>query len=165
MSDDRELVELLAAIDATPRAGWVAGLRADLDAAWEIEDAGYLDSLRMTTVAVVDHEPTLQPTSGHRWPILVAAAAAVLARRRAVVYDGDRVTPADQPSPTVTVAPTVPPQPLPNKFGPIAPGTYYVDEVDGTPTPRIFATIGTGWWDPCDQCEGWRHRQESAPPG
>ena len=54
MSDNRELVELLAAIDATPRASWVTGLRADLDAAWEIEDAGYLDSLR-TTVSLVDH--------------------------------------------------------------------------------------------------------------
>ena len=28
---------------------------------------------------------------------------------------------------------------------PLEPGTYYVDEVDGTPTPRIFVTIGTGW--------------------
>ena len=100
MSDDRELVELLAAIDATPRAGWVAGLRADLDAAWEIEDAGYLDSLRMTTVAVVDHEPT-QPTSGHRWPILVAAAAAVLLVGVLVVYDGDdaRRQPTNRPRP------------------------------------------------------------------
>ena len=54
MSDDRELVERLAAIDATPRAGWVAELRADLDAAWETEDPGYLDSLRTTTVTLVD---------------------------------------------------------------------------------------------------------------
>ena len=27
----------------------------------------------------------------------------------------------------------------------LVPGTYFVDEVDGTPTPRIFVTIGTGW--------------------
>ena len=26
-----------------------------------------------------------------------------------------------------------------------APGTYYVDEVAGSPTPRIFVTIGAGW--------------------
>ena len=26
-----------------------------------------------------------------------------------------------------------------------APGTYFVDEVDGTPTARIFVTIGAGW--------------------
>jgi len=145
MSDDRELVELLAGIDATPRAVWVAGLRADLDSAWEIEDPGYLDSLPWTTVAVVDHEPT-QPTSGHRWPILIAAAAAVLLVGVLVVYDGDRVTPADEPSPGVTVAPTTPPLAWPNKFGPLVPGTYYVDEGDGTPTPRIFATFGAGWW-------------------
>ena len=25
------------------------------------------------------------------------------------------------------------------------PGTYFVDEVGGTPTPRIFVTIGAGW--------------------
>ena len=73
MSDDRELVELLAAIDATPRASWVTGLRADLDAAWEIEDAGYLDSLRTTTLTLVDHEPT-QPARRRRWPILIGVA-------------------------------------------------------------------------------------------
>ena len=27
----------------------------------------------------------------------------------------------------------------------LAPGTYFVDEVDGTPTARIFVTIGAGW--------------------
>ena len=30
---------------------------------------------------------------------------------------------------------------------PYSPGTYYVDEVDGTPTPRIFATLDAGWMD------------------
>ena len=30
---------------------------------------------------------------------------------------------------------------------PYPPGTYYVDEVDGTPTPRIFATLDAGWTD------------------
>ena len=87
---------------------------------------------------------------------VLAAAAAVVAIAVVATRDDD-ATPADQPSPTVTVPPTVPPQALPNVSygGPIAPGTYYVDEVDGTPTPRIFATIGTGWRDPCGQCEGW----------
>ena len=47
----------------------------------------------------------------------------------------------------MTVPPTTPPRAL---FGtPTAsssqPGTYFVDEVDGTPTPRIFVTIGAGW--------------------
>jgi len=40
MSEDRELVERLAAIDASPRTGWVAELRADLDAAWDTEKLG-----------------------------------------------------------------------------------------------------------------------------
>ena len=42
--------------------------------------------------------------------------------------------------------PPAPPQPL---FGAeverFAPGTYFVDEVDGHPTPRIFITLGDGW--------------------
>jgi hypothetical protein len=28
-----------------------------------------------------------------------------------------------------------------------SPGTYYIDEVNGTPTPRIFATLDAGWTD------------------
>ena len=82
--------------------------------------------------------------------VLVAgllAAAAVVAI--ALVVDPRRTTtgtPADQPAPTVTVPPTTPPRAL---FGTpdeqLAPGTYFVDEVDGTPTARIFVTIGAGW--------------------
>ena len=98
MSDDRELVELLAAIDATPRASWVTGLRADLDAAWEIEDAGYLDSLRTTTLTLVDHEPT-QPASGRRLPILIGvAASAVVAVVLVASREADPVPPADEPT-------------------------------------------------------------------
>ena len=120
----------------------------DLDAAWETEDPGYLDSLRTTTVTLVDNEPTpSEPSSGRRWAILIAAAAAVvLVVGVLVVFDRDDAPPADQPSPTVTVPPTTPPRAL---FGTpdeqLAPGTYFVDEVDGTPTPRIFVTIGAGW--------------------
>ena len=116
MSDERELVERLAAIDATPRARWVAELRADLDAAWETEDPGYLDSLRTTTVTLVDNEPTpSEPSSGRRWVTLIAAAAAVvLVVGVLVVFDRDDAPPADQPSPTVTVPPTTPPRALPN---------------------------------------------------
>ena len=108
MSDDRELVERLATIDATPRARWVAELRADLDAAWETEDPGDLDSLRTTTVTLVDNEPTpSEPSSGRRWASLIAAAAAVvLVVGVLVVFDRDDAPPADQPSPTVTVPPT-----------------------------------------------------------
>jgi hypothetical protein len=151
MSDDRELIERLAAIDATPRAGWVAALRADLDSAWETDDPCYhLESRRTTTVTLVEKEPApSEPSSGRRWAILIAAAAAiVLLVAVVVIRDVDDGAPADQPSPTVTVPPTTPPRAL---FGSpqgeaLVQGTYFVDEVDGIPTPRIFVTIGDGWW-------------------
>jgi dipeptidyl aminopeptidase/acylaminoacyl peptidase len=79
MSDDRQLVERLAAIDATPRANWVAELRADLDAAWESGDTVYLNAPTTTRPTLVDPESTpSQPTGGRRWPVLMAAAAVVL---------------------------------------------------------------------------------------
>src|SRR5262245_34501367 len=78
MSDDRELVERLALIDATPRASWVAELRADLDAAWETRDARYLDSLPTTRLTLVDHDPAAAPTEGRRRSSVVAVAAAVV---------------------------------------------------------------------------------------
>ena len=117
MSDDRELVERLATIEATPRARWVAELRADLDAAWETEDLGDLDSRRRTTVTLVDNEPPpSEPSSGRRWTSLVVAAAAVVVVVVGVfvVFRGDDGTPADQPSPTVTVPFASPPRALPN---------------------------------------------------
>lgn len=148
MSDDRELVERLAAIDATPRASWVAELRVDLDAAWETGDAGYLDSLRTTTLTLVEHEPTpTRPRSGRRWLIpTAAAAAAVVVAIAFVATRDDDVTPADQPSPTVTVPPTSPPRALPT-WDRLVAGTYFVDELGGTPAPRILFTVGAGWGD------------------
>jgi len=76
----------------------------------------------------------------------IMAAAAVAAM--VFVATRDAENPADEPSPTVTVPPTVPPRALPNTrgFALLAPGTYFVNEVSGIPTPRIFATIGDGWW-------------------
>jgi hypothetical protein len=77
---------------------------------------------------------------------IVAAAAAMLAIAFVVIRDTDDVTPADEPAPTVTVPPTTPPPALPNTpDDQFVPGTYFVDEVDGTPTARIFFTIGAGW--------------------
>ena len=76
------------------------------------------------------------------------AAAAVVAIALVAIRNDDPVSPADQPSPTVTAPPSVPPQAL---FGgpdvPLAPGTYSIDQVEGTPTPtpRILVTIGDGW--------------------
>jgi methyl acetate hydrolase len=64
-----------------------------------------------------------------------------------VVFDRDDMRPADQPSPSVTVPPTTPPRARGNIPHQLAPGTYFVDEVSGTPTPRIFATLGAGWRD------------------
>ncbi len=122
-----------------------------------LDIAGYRDVLDAThtTMTLIDIEPKpVEPSNGRRWTILLASAAAVVVAIAVVATRNDDATPADQPSPTVTVPPTVPPQPLPNKSGPLAPGTYYVDEVDGTPTPRIFATIGAGWWDTCDRARG-----------
>jgi hypothetical protein len=80
------------------------------------------------------------------------AAAAVAAIAIVAIRDDDSVSPADQPSPTVPVPPTVPPQALwatPDEE--LAPGTYYTDVVDGWDTPRIFVTLPAGWTDG----DGW----------
>ncbi len=109
-------------------------------------------------VTMIDLE-TPSPTDDRRngtKRVLVAGllAAAVVVAIAVVATRDDDATPADHPFPTVTVPPTVPPQALPNDQGSLVPGTYYVDEVSGTPTPRIFATIGAGWWRLGDG-EGW----------
>ena len=169
MSDDRELVERLATIDATPRARWVAKLRGDLDAAWETADIGDLDSLRGTTMTVVDSEPTpSEPSSGRRWAslIIAAAAAVVVVVGLLVVFDRDDAPPADQPTPTVTAPATTPPGAL---FATpegelLAPGTYFVDEVDGTPTARILVTIGTGWTISVDEAGLDKHGRSGMTP-
>lgn len=74
------------------------------------------------------------------------AAAAVVAIALVAIREDDPVSPADQPSPTVTVPPTVPPRAL---FGTpeelLVPGTYFVDVVNGTPTTRFLVTVGEGW--------------------
>ena len=81
---------------------------------------------------------------------ILAAAAAVVAIAFVATPDADDVTPTDEPSTTVTVPPTTPPRALLSQpfvphttdVIPLAPGTYFVDEVDGTPTARILVTIG-----------------------
>ena len=74
------------------------------------------------------------------------AAAAVIAIALLPIRKDDPAGPAAQPSPIVTVSPTVPPRALfvtvDERF---VPGTYFVDEVAGSPTPRIFVTFGAGW--------------------
>jgi hypothetical protein len=76
----------------------------------------------------------------------ILAAAAVVAIVLVASQFGDDATPSDEPSPTVAVTPTVPPQALwgtPHEQA--APGTYFVDAVDGWDTPRIFVTLPAGW--------------------
>ncbi len=93
---------------------------------------------------------------------ILAAAAAVVAVAFVVIRDADDVTPADEPSSTATVPPTTAPRALPNATGKgtsLVPGTYFVDSVNGTKTPRIFVTLGTGWTD-ISNAEGdiWQDR-------
>ncbi len=80
---------------------------------------------------------------------LLAAAAAVVAIAFVAIRNDDSVSPANQPSTTVT--PTEPPRAL---FGTpdeqFAPGTYFVDKVEGVATPRIFITLPAGWTNNTD---------------
>jgi hypothetical protein len=108
--------------------------------------------------AMIDLQTPSQIDERRKGPKRVAAAvllaaAAVVAIALVVIRNDDPVSPANQPSPTVTVPATVAPRAL---FGTqdeqFAPGTYYVDEVDGTATPRIFVTLGDGWEELID---GW----------
>ncbi|MGI9028837.1 MAG: hypothetical protein ACR2HP_02475 [Ilumatobacteraceae bacterium] len=109
---------------------------------------------RTEEVPIMTELETKVPTEPHRrkgpTPVIVAgilAAAAVVAIALVVTRDGDdAVAPADEPPPTVSVPPPPPPRALFGQPGErLASGTYFVDEVDGTPTPRIFVTVGTGW--------------------
>lgn len=92
------------------------------------------------------HVETPSHTDEHKRPkrvlIAVLLAAAAVVAIAIVTIRNEPVSPTDQPSPTVTV----PPRAL---FGTplehFVPGTYYIDEVEGTATPRIFVTLGDGW--------------------
>lgn len=99
-----------------------------------------------TTIDLETPLPT-EPRQKGPTRVLVAgllAAAAVIAI--VLVVSRDNTTPADRPAPSVTVPPTTPPRALFGTEGErFEPGTYFVDEVDGTPTARIFVTIGAGW--------------------
>jgi hypothetical protein len=104
MSEDRELVERLVATDATPDAGWVAELRADLDAAWE---TGELP-------ARLDTPQPRPPSRPRRWmpartwlvPSICGAAIALLILALVVVRrDGSDIrTPSDTAPPIATPA-------------------------------------------------------------
>jgi hypothetical protein len=102
-------------------------------------------------LTMLDLETPVPNEPRHKRPmrVVVAAvvtAAAVAAIALVVTRDRHDGAPADEPAPTFTVPPTTPPRAL---FATVdedfVPGTYFVDEVDGTPTARIFVTIGAGW--------------------
>jgi hypothetical protein len=105
-------------------------------------------------VTLIDLEPPVPTDPRRKGPmrVLVAgllAAAAVVAAIVVVAGRDDAVNPADDPAPSVTVPPPTTPLPLydaaEGQDAPLEPGTYFVDEVQGTPTPRIFVTVGSGW--------------------
>jgi hypothetical protein len=102
---------------------------------------------------MIDLETPSQTDEARKGPKRVVAAllaaAAVIAVALVAIRNAEPEGPADQPSPTVTVAPTLPPQAL---WGTpeeqiLPPGTYFLDqgEVALTATPRIFVTLGEGW--------------------
>ena len=102
---------------------------------------------------MIDLETPSQTEEHRKGPkrVLVAgllAAAAVVAIALVAIRDDDPVSPADEPSTTVTVTvpPTTPPPALFSASRALrAPGTYSIDAVEGTPTPRILVTLGDAW--------------------
>ncbi len=100
------------------------------------------------TFDLESHRPKGQQQK-QRTRVAVAAllvAAAVIAIVLVAVRRDQPVSPADQPASTVTAAPTVPARTL---FGiedeQFAPGLYFVDNVGGSRTPRIFVAVPAGW--------------------
>ena len=77
--------------------------------------------------------PTDEHRKGSKWVVVAGllAAAAVVAIALVAIRNDDPVSPADQPSPTVTALPSVPPRAL---FGTpdeqFVPGTYYLEVIE-----------------------------------
>ena len=110
---------------------------------WQNEDAsnfggGYYEPGQVETLMVLDIDGTVVVINANLW----AGSSAADRAEFADVLDSIRIDP----------------RPLPNvaRGEPLEPGTYYVDEVNGTPTPRIFATLDSGWCD-LDASPGWVH--------
>ena len=172
MVDDLEerLTRYRADVDAAVAADLASGRLAISEAGSRDSDPPLLDSDHLMRL----EEPTLSAPYERRSPMLiatlgVAAAVTALLIVSLMVGRDDVTTPADVPSPTVTAPPTALPtglpRPLLNSPGdvPLDPGTYYVDEVTGTPTPRIYATLDSGWHD-LDQRPGWQHIAKGTYP-
>jgi len=108
----------------------------------------HLTEEEVTMIDLQTPSHTDEHRKGPKWFVVAGllAAAAVAAIAIVAIHNDDPVSPADQPPPTVTAPPTVPPRAL---FGTpdeqFVPGTYYLDEVSGFPTPKISITLGDGW--------------------
>ena len=89
----------------------------------------YYEPGQFETLVVLDIDGTVVVINANLWPGSSASDRAEFAD----VLDSIRIA---QAMPIRT-----------NSENPLAPGTYFVDEVDGTPTPRISATLGSGWYD------------------
>ena len=107
----------------------------------------------VTMIDVKTTDPT-EPRQKRPMRALVAgllAAAAVVAIVLVASRQDNDVTPTDEPSPIVP--PTTPARALFGKqYERFVPGTYFVDNFDGTPTARVFVTLGAGWTNKGD---GW----------
>jgi hypothetical protein len=104
-------------------------------------------------VTMIDLEPPAHADSHRRRPnralaAALLAAAALVAVVVVAIRNDDDSTPADEPPPTITA----PPRAL---FGTpdeqFAAGTYAVNVIEGTPTPRIVVTLGSGWTNTTDE--------------
>lgn len=128
---------------------------------WQTPDGGtdggfYYEAGQIETVRVLDLDGTVVVFTTELWPEPSAAAhaadfAAVLGSIRiARGADVDGI-------PVFDMIGAVPPRALSNTQDRdrLAPGTYFVDEVSGTPTPQIFITIGAGWSEQDDDNALW----------
>ena len=116
---------------------------------WESPDRSsryYYEPGQIETLWVLDIDGTVVVINASLWPESSAADRAEFAD----VLDSIRIDPDDR----------CPTRPRPTDRA-RRPGTYYVDEVDGTPTPRIFATLDSGWYD-LDARPGWEHIAKGA---
>ena len=105
----------------------------------EVRRGDYYEPGQLETLMVLDIDGTVVVINANLWAGTSAADRARV-RRRA------RLDPHRPPPSTA--------QPAGEQA--LEPGTYYVDEVNGTPTPRIFATLDSGWFD-LDTRPGWAH--------
>src|SRR5262245_39341631 len=113
---------------------WARAQRKVLDRQTFIAEETMIDLETPTRTEV----PRKGPKRARLAAVLLAAAAAI-AIAFVVILKDDTESPADQPSPTTTV----PPEALFGTPGArLTAGTYLVDKVDGSPTPRILITLG-----------------------